>query len=355
LFDDGDGVMIPSPYYGGYDNDFVRRPGARVVPVPLSSSNGFILTEALLEETYQAATAQGIRVRALVITNPENPTGVVFSKTAMLSFAAFARRHDLHFVVNEMYFMSVHDPSGSTVHESVLTFEPELLPPPEKLHLVWGFSKSFGMSGFRVGCIITQSAPLLEALQSLAYFSSISGLQQHQLGLMVDNTAWLDRFLAESNARLHESYLMAEAMLKNLDIPFIPSGASFFLYINLTQFMPTISAEAERDLWLHLIDRGLSLASFFTSLNIFRSVHCPRCSLPLPRARVVPTYVCRPPVYSDDCAGPHESSFTRISARSQSTCFRSRFERADASERRVVEMVWCACIISMSQGQKPRM
>ena len=258
MFDVGDGVLIPSPYYAGYDTDFGKRPGAHIIPVPLSSSNNFTLTDALLEEALAAATSQGIKVKALVITNPDNPTGNVFSRASLSTFIAFAMRHDLHLVMNEMYFMSIHDPTGSTVHESILTFPPEQLPTPDKLHLIWGFSKSFGVSGFRVGCVITQSAPLLDALQKIAYFSSISGLQQHQLGLMVDNRTWLDIFLTESNARLHASYLVAEAVLVRLNIPFLPSGASFFLWINLSAFLPAITHDAEMALWLFLVDRGLT-------------------------------------------------------------------------------------------------
>ncbi len=79
---------------------------------------------------------------------------------------------------------------------------------------------------------------------------------QYQLSQMISSQQWLDSFLFESNRRLHDSYLIAEATLNRLGIRFLPSSAAFFLWMDLTPFLPNVTVDAERSLWLHLIDHG---------------------------------------------------------------------------------------------------
>lgn len=149
--------------------------------------NGFQLTAEVLESTYQNAIAQGIRVKALLITNPENPTGVQYDRSLLLDCVDFVNRYNLHLIVNEMYFMSQHE---GDQHESIFTFPEEELPSADRLHVVWGFSKSFAMSGFRIGCVITKSRALKDSFMSINYFTGVGGLTQHQIGSVICCAYW---------------------------------------------------------------------------------------------------------------------------------------------------------------------
>ena len=252
--------MIPSPYYGGYDVDFVKRPGGVIVPVTRSSKTDFKLTLSALSEAHSKATSSGIKVKILLITNPDNPTGMVYTCDELLMAASFAKKHGLHLIINEMYFMSIHDPLSRGKHVSALTLSPADLPDEEHVHVVWGYSKTFGMSGFRIGCVITQSASLISALCQIAYFTAIGGLQQHHIGSMIADSAWVEWYVNETNLRLRHAYETTAAKLASLDIPYIDSKGGFFVWVNLSKFMTKLTRDDEISLFLHLVDHGIYIA-----------------------------------------------------------------------------------------------
>lgn len=67
-------------------------------PLSPSLSRSYVVTDAILEEAYQQAVADGRKVKLLVFTNPNNPTGTVYSLDEMRTVLAFCRRHSLHLV-----------------------------------------------------------------------------------------------------------------------------------------------------------------------------------------------------------------------------------------------------------------
>jgi aspartate/methionine/tyrosine aminotransferase len=76
---DGDAWLVPTPYYPGFDNDLKTRAGVAVVPCPTTGPD-FRLTAKQLRESYEAATARGTKISALLIANPSNPLGTCFQR-----------------------------------------------------------------------------------------------------------------------------------------------------------------------------------------------------------------------------------------------------------------------------------
>lgn len=149
LGDVGDSIIIPSPVYGQFYGDFKNL--GQINPVFVEGPNSVPGIDKL-EEAYQATEQRGSKVRALLITNPGNPTGQVINSSIVRSWLWWAFEKGIHCIVDEVYAMSVWalptDP-GYEVFDSVLSM-PDL-PDPFSVHVVWSFSKDLTMSGMRTG------------------------------------------------------------------------------------------------------------------------------------------------------------------------------------------------------------
>ena len=74
------------------------------------------------------------------------------------------------------------------------------------VHVMFGLSKDWCASGLRVGCLWTLNAPVQKAMQNLSYFSAVSGVAQHMLADMLDDTAFVKTYLKENLRRLGAAY-----------------------------------------------------------------------------------------------------------------------------------------------------
>lgn len=99
---------------------------------------------------YEAAISNAkCAVRAILLCNPHNPRGYVYSRPLLEALLRFAAKHDLHFVSDEIYALSTFV-SGSRPFCSILEIDLDALNVrAEKVHLLYGMSKDFGSSGLR--------------------------------------------------------------------------------------------------------------------------------------------------------------------------------------------------------------
>lgn len=112
LANPGDALLIPTPYYPGFDRDLRWRTGVNIVPVHCDSSNGFQVTAASLESAYAQATASGTRVAGVLLTNPSNPLGTTVQRSALEDVLDFVSRKDIHLISDEIYSGSVFASPG---------------------------------------------------------------------------------------------------------------------------------------------------------------------------------------------------------------------------------------------------
>jgi len=136
LLDEGDEAIYPDPGFPIYSSmiDFA---GARGVPLPLRETNGF---QPDLDELRRLVTS---RTKVLVLNSPNNPTGSVLSPEAIRDIAAIARERDLWVLTDEIYGELVYDGE----HRSIAVEEDMA----ERTVLLDGFSKTFAMTGWRLG------------------------------------------------------------------------------------------------------------------------------------------------------------------------------------------------------------
>jgi 1-aminocyclopropane-1-carboxylate synthase len=172
----------------------------------------------------------------------------VYTPAEIERVVAWTEQHRIHLVMDEIYALSVF---GTTRFTSVLGVRPEL---GDAIHIVWAFSKDFGASGLRTGVLLSQNEAVLKAIDALAYWACCSGHTQHVLGEMIDDAGWVDGFVAESRARLASAYQSVTAALEAQNLEYLASDAGFFLVLDLRRFLEAPSFDAERALWLRLLD-----------------------------------------------------------------------------------------------------
>lgn len=247
LADAGDAIMVPTPSYAGFWADIETRDELHIVEVPTSPEESFALTVNRLQAAYDASPWP---VRALLITNPSNPTGRIHPDEEIREAIAWARSVGIHVVMNEIYALSVHGskrfvPSGTIVDSR-----------DGDVHFVWAFSKDFAMSGLRCGVLMTTNAEVREAVTNLAYWSLVSGDTQHLLGTMLNDEAWTDEYLTAMRSRIADSYAAATETLDAAGIPYVRADAGLFVLCDLRKFLTEPTWDAERSLWKKIIDEA---------------------------------------------------------------------------------------------------
>ena len=134
----GDEVLVPAPYWVSYP-DMLRLAGARPVPVPSSPEKGFLLSVEDLERAATPAT------RALILNSPSNPTGAHYTMAALDAIMAWAVSRNVFIVSDEIYDRLVYEPAKPASMAGSFTLH------PENVAVVGGVSKTFAMTGWRMG------------------------------------------------------------------------------------------------------------------------------------------------------------------------------------------------------------
>ncbi len=138
LFEPGDEVVIPAPYWVSYPEQ-VRMMGALPVYVPSTLESGWKITPEALASTLTS------RTKAFVLCSPCNPTGAAYTPAELTALADVLRRHDCWVITDEIYSRLVY---GGFVQRSILAVAPDLAP---RAVVVDGASKTYAMTGWRVG------------------------------------------------------------------------------------------------------------------------------------------------------------------------------------------------------------
>lgn len=148
ILDDGDEILIPEPFYPNY-NTFVRITGGSIRPISTSPEEGYRYADrARIEPLINEHT------RAILMTNPGNPTGVVLSPEEVRLMAEIAREHDLFLIGDEVYREFVY---GGEKLTTLL----ELEDMAEYVVVIDSVSKRFSACGARIGALISRNQELM--------------------------------------------------------------------------------------------------------------------------------------------------------------------------------------------------
>ncbi|MBM3316448.1 MAG: pyridoxal phosphate-dependent aminotransferase [Candidatus Eisenbacteria bacterium] len=153
--DPGDEIVIPEPFYANY-NGYATLLGVRVAPVASLPETGYALPPRS-----ELEARIGPRTRAILLCNPCNPTGRVYTREEFTTVVELARRHDLYFIADEVYREFCYADEAPI---SVLGF-PEIA---DRAIMVDSLSKRFSVCGARVGCLAARNRELVAAAMKFA-------------------------------------------------------------------------------------------------------------------------------------------------------------------------------------------
>jgi len=151
LAEAGDEVIVAEPFYTNY-NSFAAMTGVKLVPVQCKGEEGFHLPS---REAFEAVVTP--RTRFVLLCNPNNPTGTVYSREEIQAVADFCRDHDLFFVSDEVYREFVYDGHKAT---SAL----DLAGMDDRVVVVDSLSKRFSACGIRLGCLVSKNADVIASV-----------------------------------------------------------------------------------------------------------------------------------------------------------------------------------------------
>jgi aspartate aminotransferase len=153
--DSGDEIIIPEPFYANY-NGFSTASGVKVVPVISGIETGFALPPI---EAFEKLITP--KTKAILICNPGNPTGYLYSQEEILKLAEIAKKHDLFLIADEVYREFIYD---GEKHFSVMNF-PGL---EEHAIMIDSVSKRYSMCGARIGCIVSKNKEVMATAMKFA-------------------------------------------------------------------------------------------------------------------------------------------------------------------------------------------
>jgi aspartate aminotransferase len=220
LFEEGDEVIILSPYWVTYEA-IVKYANAIPVVITASDKTGFVPTQ---EQLLQAITP---RTKAIILNNPSNPTGGVFEKKDLEFLAELALKNDFWVISDEMYESIVYDNYKPV---SIASFSKEI---KDKTIVVNGVSKTYSMTGWRIGysCGDSEITENMIKLQSQSTSNPTSIAQMAALEALTGPQDSVEVMRKEFEKR--RNYIVSALNSINGITCFNPKGA-FYVFPNIS-------------------------------------------------------------------------------------------------------------------------
>ena len=212
--DVGDEVLLPDPGWPNY-NSATLIVGATPRKYPLDPGKGFLPDLATLEEMVTE------RTKLILVNSPCNPTGAVFSRDIVQGLAEFCQKHDLYMLSDEVYEHIIFE--GEHVSPSLFA--------PERVISVFSFSKTYAMTGWRVGYVYApkEVATVMVKLQE-PLTSCVNGIAQKAAEAAL---AGPQHCVEEMCASYKKRRDIAAAVLRSHDLlNYTPHGA-FYILVNI--------------------------------------------------------------------------------------------------------------------------
>ncbi len=149
ITDFGDEIIIPEPFYANY-NGFSVANGINVVPIVSGIDDDFALPAI---EEFEKLISK--KTKAILICNPGNPTGYLYSKEELEKLKNLALKHDLFLIADEVYREFVYD---GIKHHSIMSLDGL----EEHAIIIDSVSKRYSMCGARIGCIVSKNKALIQ-------------------------------------------------------------------------------------------------------------------------------------------------------------------------------------------------
>ena len=218
----GDEVIIPTPAFVSYKN-IAKLCGAMVIELPLKECNEFQLD---IEELSQTITE---KTKMIILNNPNNPTGAVYTKELLAQVSQLAMRDNLIILSDEMYNHLLYEDAEYT---SMVSFSGM----KERTFLVNGFSKTFAMTGWRLGYIAADEKFISNMLK-IHQYTTTTATTFSQCGAAVamnsDETQCQVAYMVDEFAKRRDLIM---SKLDEIDtLSYVKPNGAFYIMVNVSK------------------------------------------------------------------------------------------------------------------------
>ncbi|RDU59058.1 pyridoxal phosphate-dependent aminotransferase [Helicobacter marmotae] len=245
LVDDGDEVIIPSPYWVTYP-ELVTFSGGKPIIVQTTQANNFKITAKQLREAITP------RTKIFVLNTPSNPTGMVYTKEELESLAEVLKGTDIWVISDEMYEKLVYGVkffSAAAISEDML----------QRTITINGLSKSVAMTGWRIGYLACKDKKLVKLMDNFQSqcTSNINSITQKASVVALMGEA--DNDIEDMRIAFEERMNYASEAINNIQnlTTLKPQGA-FYLFINISA-LPHYGADSMNFCKALLKEQGVAL------------------------------------------------------------------------------------------------
>ena len=221
IVDDGDEVILPSPYWLTYP-ELIALAGGECVYVQTLKQNEYKMTAEQFEKAITNKT------KCLILNSPNNPTGAVYTKQEIIEIAKVCEKHNVYVISDEIYEKLIYD---DEVHYSIAEYSDFM---KEHTIIVNGMSKTYSMTGWRIGYL---AAPLniakaISSMQSHTTSNACSIAQYASVTALTDKKG--NEFIANMQKVFDERRcLMIEMLSKIKEITYIEPKGAFYVFVNV--------------------------------------------------------------------------------------------------------------------------
>ncbi|MCK1169903.1 pyridoxal phosphate-dependent aminotransferase [Streptococcus uberis] len=219
ILEEGDKVLLPAPAYPGYE-PIVTLTGAKMVEID-TTANHFRLTPQMLDK---ALKEEGADVKAVLLNYPSNPTGVVYSREEIASFADVLKKHEVFVVSDEVYSELNYSGQG---HVSIAEYL------PDQTIVINGLSKSHAMTGWRIGFICAKASITSQLIKSHQYLVT-AATTIAQFAAIEALTKGKNDALPMKNEYIHRrDYIISE--MTKLGFSMIKPEGAFYIFAKIPE------------------------------------------------------------------------------------------------------------------------
>ncbi|KAF2800544.1 PLP-dependent transferase [Melanomma pulvis-pyrius CBS 109.77] len=273
ICDEGDSVIIPGPHWFGFQPYITLRPKVNIITAtpPTYARHGDDLVSTLRATYNDAETPE--RIKAMILCNPHNPFSQCYTEQGLRECMKFCQEFGLHLISDELYALATIKTTENQRSEFISTLslmsnasDAETLIDPSLVHVVWSASKLLGLSGLRIGCVVSQSNPEIRAAVSLLTYLNVSSLSAITLTAILSSPD-LSQLLYVNSQRITASYACFTKLFRGLNVEFLPAQEGLFIFAKLGKSI--MSIEEEIAFFENLRQRGVlvSAGRFYSGLS----------------------------------------------------------------------------------------
>ncbi|MBQ3115696.1 MAG: pyridoxal phosphate-dependent aminotransferase [Clostridia bacterium] len=223
IVDDGDEVILPSPYWLTYP-ELIKLAGGVCIYVQAKKENGYKMTAEQFEKAITNKT------KCLILNTPNNPTGAVYTKEEITAIANVAEKHGVYVISDEIYEKLVYD---GEAHYSIAECSDYM---KEHTIVINGMSKAYAMTGWRIGYLAApiEIAKAISSMQSHTASNPCSIAQYASVTALTDVEG--DKFIGEMQKVFDQRRRLMVDMLKDVeDIVCIQPKGAFYVFVNISK------------------------------------------------------------------------------------------------------------------------